>query len=126
MEVFDMALKSIHSHHSEVIYFLLFLVNEAFDMALSAIIIAAIVAMGILLRYLLATSFWKERGGLRPKLDRAHALSGTNFQEGARDPTLYQKVALHARTDPAEGLLCKRFELLFKGTWSRMFLKNKF
>lgn len=57
MEVFDMALKTIHSHHSEVIYFLLFLVNEAFDMALSAIIIAAIVAMGILLRYLLATSF---------------------------------------------------------------------
>lgn len=44
-----MALKIIHSHHSEVTYFLLFLVNKAFNTALSAIITAAIGAIEFVL-----------------------------------------------------------------------------
>lgn len=109
-------LKIIHSHHSEVIYFLLFLVNEAFDMALSAIIIAAIVTIGIVLRYLLRRYrdfiLKRERRSAPPTRprpsDRAHVPSGDNFQEGACDPTLGKKSALYARADSAEGLLCKR------------------
>lgn len=55
MEVFDMTLKIIHAYHSEVIYifFTNFLVNEAFDMALSAIIMAGLIIIAFLLRYLL-------------------------------------------------------------------------
>lgn len=51
-----MTLKIIHAYHSEVIYIFflqIFSVNEAFDMALSAIIMAGLFIIAFLLRYLL-------------------------------------------------------------------------
>lgn len=53
MEVFDMTLKIIHAYHSKVIYIFFYKFNEAFDMALSAIIMAGLIIIAFLLRYLL-------------------------------------------------------------------------
>lgn len=112
MEVSDMALKIIHYDHSEVTYFLLFLVNKAFNTALSAIITAAIGAIESVLWFPLRKYrdiyLRRERRSAVPTRPRGQLERPTHAPSRACDPTLKQKVTLHDCVEPAEGLLCKR------------------
>lgn len=53
MEVFEMTIKSYMLIAVYIFFTIFFSVNEAFDMALSAIIMAGLIVIGFLLRYLL-------------------------------------------------------------------------